>query len=235
MSWVAAAVGGAALVGGIGSAVIGSNAAGRASSAQERAAQLGVDEQRRQFDQLQTLLSPYAQAGTGAIQGYGDLLGSNGNTAQQSAIDAIKGSAAYTSARDTGTNAILANASATGGLRGGNVQASLGKFEPALLSSLINQKMQGYGGLISIGQNAAAGVGNAGLSTGRSISDLYGQAGAAQAGGYLADGRAAIGGINAIGSGLGAYYGAQNRAPVNSGTTIPQLYGSSAANVPEIF
>jgi hypothetical protein len=58
---------------------------------------------------------------------------------------------------------------ATGGLRGGNVQAALGQFQPQLLAQLIDQQYSRLGGLTSIGQNAAAGVGNAGMSTGNSI------------------------------------------------------------------
>jgi len=95
-----------------------------------------------------------------------------------------------------GENAILQNASATGGLRGGNVQAALAQFRPALLSSLIEQQYGRLGGLTAIGQNAAAGVGNAGMSTGTNIATLLGRQGQAEAGGILGQQSALTGGIN---------------------------------------
>lgn len=172
----------------------GANAAADASSAasatQAAASQAGIDEQRRQFDAIRSLLQPYVQAGTGALSSYGNLLGANGSQAQQSALNGIMGMPAYTSALKQGENSILSNASATGGLRGGNVQRALGEFSPQLLTQLVNQQLQGLGGLSSLGQNAAAGTGNAGLSSANSISQLLQQQGAATAGGQLAQGRA---------------------------------------------
>ena len=57
--------------------------------------------------------------------------------------------------------------------------------------------------LATIGQNAAAGVGTAGLQTGSNIANLYGQQGAAAAGSALAQGQAWG---NALGS-IGQYAG----------------------------
>jgi hypothetical protein len=76
-----------------------------------------------------------------------------------------------------------------------------------LLSGLIDQQYSRLGGLASLGQNAAAGVGNAGMSTGTNITNLLGQQGAAAAGGQIAQGRA-FGAIpGAISGGLGLYSG----------------------------
>jgi hypothetical protein len=205
---VAAIVGVATLAGSVYAADKGSSAANKASDAQSAAADKGIAEQRYQFDAIQKLLAPYVSAGTGALGGQQDLLGLNGNDAQSRAIQALQSSPAFTSANKAGQDAILARASATGGLRGGNVEAALGQFSPALLTSMINDQYNKLGGLTSIGQNAAAGVGNAGLATGNQVTNLLQQQGAAQAGGDLAAGRAAIGYGNAFGSGLGAYYAA---------------------------
>src|SRR5688572_15655014 len=81
---VAAAVGGAALVGGLASSSAQTSAANKASNAQQAAAEAGVAEQQRQFDAIQELLKPYVQAGTGALGGQQDLLGLNGGGAQSS-------------------------------------------------------------------------------------------------------------------------------------------------------
>lgn len=187
---VAAAVVGSAFVGGVMSSKAQKSAARSASNAQIQASEMGVEEQRRQFDAVQKLLKPYSDAGLSGLTGQQDLLGINGAAAQQAAIDNINNSSEMQTYLQQGENAILQNASATGGLRGGNTQAALAQFRPQLLNQLINQRYQNYAGLTSLGQNAAAGTGNAGMQTASNISNLYQQSGAAQAGAALAKGQA---------------------------------------------
>ncbi len=182
--------GGGALLGSIGS----SNAAGKAADAQGDAAGKAIAEQRAQFEAIQALLKPYVTAGTGALQGQQNLIGLGGADAQTKAIQGLAGGPEMQSMVQQGENAILQNASATGGLRGGNTQGALAQFRPQMLNQLINQQFSRLGGITSIGQNAAAGVGNAGMGMAANVSNLYGQQGAAAAGQYLAEGKA-IGGI----------------------------------------
>ncbi len=204
-------IGGAGIATGIYSANKSAGAANNAAQIQSQSDQAGIAEQQRQFDAIQKLLSPFVTAGTGALGAQQDLLGTNGASAQQAAIGGIQASPQFQALQQQGNNAILANASATGGLRGGNVQAALGQFSPQLLSQLIDQQYSRLGGLTSVGQNAAAGVGNAGMSTGNQISSLLGQQGSALAGGAIANGRADSLGAssitNSIFSGLGAFKG----------------------------
>jgi hypothetical protein len=87
-----------------------------------------------------------------------------------------------------GENAILQNASATGGLRGGNVQAALAQFRPQVLSQMIGQQYQRLGGLSQMGQASAAGQASAGLQSAGAIGNLLAQQGAARAGGQIAQG-----------------------------------------------
>ena len=186
---VAAAVG-VGVVGSVLSSRAQRKSANAAANAQVAASEMGVEEQRRQFDAVQKLLKPYADAGLGGLTGQQDLLGINGNAAQQAAINNINNSSEMQTYLKQGENAILQNASATGGLRGGNTQAALAQFRPQLLNQLINQRYQNYAGLTALGQNAAAGTGNAGMQTASNISNLYQQTGAAQAGAALANGQA---------------------------------------------
>jgi hypothetical protein len=186
MSWIAAAVVGSAVVGG----VVQSKAANKAADAQTQSAQAGIAEQNRQFDAMQALLQPYVGAGTTALGQQAALIGVGGQQAQADAIAALQQGPEFAALTQQGENAILQNASATGGLRGGNTQAALAQFRPQVLSSLIEQQYNRLGGLSSMGQNAAAGVGNAGMQTGNNISNLLQQQGAAQAGGALATGQA---------------------------------------------
>jgi hypothetical protein len=219
--WIAA---GEALLGAYSSSQQ-ADAAKDAANTQAGAAQAGIDETRRQFDAVQKLLSPYVSAGTTALKNQQDLNGDNGGTAQAAAIAALQASPQFTALRDQGTNSILANASATGGLRGGNVQGALAQFTPALLAQTINDQYGRLGGMVSVGQNAAAGVGNAGMQTGGSIAALLQQQGAAQAGGALAAGKANVGYAGSVASGLGTYYGLGGR--FGSGSSPSYDYGST--------
>jgi hypothetical protein len=178
-----------------------------AASIQAGAAGKGAQTMRDVYAQVLQQLQPYAQGGVSALQGQQNLIGLGGNQAQSDAIAQLQSSPEFAALTKQGEDAILANASATGGLRGGNVQAALGQFRPQVLSSLINQQYTRLGGLSASGQNAAVGVGNAAIGTGGSIAGLQQQAGAAQAGGALAQGRTNAGYINNIYEALGLFAG----------------------------
>lgn len=228
MTWIAAAVVGSAVVGAW-SASKQADAAGDAAQLQADAAAGGVAEQRRQFDALQQLLAPYAQAGQGALSAQQGLIGLAGPAAQQQAIAALQGGPQFQAMQQQGHNAILQNASATGGLRGGNVQSALAQFSPRLLASLIEQQYARLGGITSIGQNAAAMTGNAGMQSGNSIAALLQQQGAAQAGGALAAGAGQAGIASSLGGGLGLWAGLRGfggfggAAPAAGAATGPGL------------
>jgi hypothetical protein len=108
-----------------------------------------------------------------------------------------------------GENALLQQASATGGLRGGNVQGALAQFRPALLNQLVQQQMTNLGNISQLGQAAASGQAAQGLQTASNISNLLTSQGAAIAGGQIAQGQQMqntlrnVGGIVGIAGGLG--------------------------------
>ena len=245
-------VGGTTLIGG----AIQSSAAGKASKAQQQSAEAGIAEQRRQFDAVQAILSPYVQAGTsaigalqpfaqagtaalgrldpfldagaaalgqlqpfiqagtqalgglqefgtagvGAIGGLQDfsragtsaiqgldpyasagapalaqqqaLLGLRGPQAQQASISAIERSPAFQAQVRQGEEAILQAASATGGLRGGNVQAALAQFRPQMLQREIDLQYGRLGGLTSLGQGTTRDLASMGLQSTRDLTGL---------------------------------------------------------------
>jgi hypothetical protein len=217
-----------------------SSATRSASETQAGAAQAGIDEQRRQNEAVQQLLAPYVQAGGGALGAYAPyqqagagalptlqqyaqagapaleqqqaLIGLRGPEAQRAAIASIEGGQQFQAMSRQGENALLQNASATGGLRGGNIQGALAEFRPRLLNELINQQYGRLGGLAAtggtvaqnlassglsatgelarIGQASAAGVGTAGTQTGANIANLLGQQGSATAGGIMGQSQA---------------------------------------------
>ena len=166
------------------------DAATEAAGIQAGAAGAGVAEQRRQFDALQALLKPYTEAGLPALAQQQALLGLQGPEAEQAAIERIRGGETFQALAGQGEEALLQRASATGGLRGGNIQAALAQFRPQLLSSLIEQQYGRLGGMTTLGQRSAAGVGAAGMETGSNITNLLAQQGAARAGGELGEAKA---------------------------------------------
>lgn len=183
------------------------DAASKAAKTQAASAQAGINEQRRQFDSIVELMRPYVSAGVPALQEQQNLLGLGGAGNYQQAINQFQSSPIFQGVAQQGENAILQNASATGGLRGGNVQGALGQFRPALLNQLIQQQYQNLSGLSSLGQNAAAMQGNAGQQSAANIGNLLQQQGAALAGGKIAQGNVAASGFNTLGQALGGFAG----------------------------
>ena len=218
MTWGFVAVAAATVVVGAIQANQQKQAAKGAANAQKEAAQSGIQEQSREFDAIQQLLAPYNAAGTAALTGQSNLIGLGGPEAQKQAIQGIQQGPEYGALLKSGENAILQNASATGGLRGGNTQGALAQFAPNLLSQLIQQRFQNLGGLTSIGQNAAAMTGNAGQNTANQITQLLQQQGAANAGQALAVGGANANYANTI-SNLGGLYASYRNNQANNQNT----------------
>lgn len=240
---------------------ISANAAKKAANTQAAAAAEGTAEQRRQFDAMRALQQPYVEAGTGALgrlSGYESvgpealaiqraMAGLGSPEEQDAALRRIEQGPLFAGLMRQGENAILQNASATGGLRGGNVQAALAQFRPQLLSSLMDRQYSQLGGLTALGQGvtqnlaalgqaSASGVGAAGLATGQNIANLMGQQGAAQAGGILGQANAGIGALGNIGGLLAQRFaGSPSNVPavVDDGYSIGQgsAYGGSRAGL----
>lgn len=202
----AAIAAGASILGGI----TGGKGASKAAKIQAKAYREGLAQQQAQWDQTQANFAPYLAAGNQGLQAYLNLLGLNGTGLQEQMIRDIKGGPEFASLYDTGADTILQNASATGGLRGGNTQNSLAQFGSGLLSNLIQQRLGNYGGLISTGSGSASGLGQLGQQNSNAQSQLLGQIGNANATAAAAP-YAAIQGIfnqiggnsNAIAKGLG--------------------------------
>ena len=172
--------------------ITGATAAARgaqeASATQAASAEKGIEEQRRQFDVMVELMSPYLAVGAPALTAQQELIGLQGPEAEQAAIDRLTGGSRFQELSRQGEEAILSRASATGGLRGGNVQAALAQFRPQLLNQLIEQQYSQLGGLTNIGQSTAVRQAAAGQQTGLNVANLLANQGAALAGGQLAAG-----------------------------------------------
>jgi hypothetical protein len=179
-------VGGTSLIGG----AMQSSAAKSAGAAQERAAMMGVEEQRAAREEMRSLLEPYVAAGGPALQAQMASLGLRGPEEQAAFVQQQEQSPIFQALARQQEEAILQNASATGGLRGGNVQGALAQFRPALLNQFLTQQYERLGGMTALGQRSAAGVGAAGQETAGAIGNLLGEMGAAQAGAKLGSAQA---------------------------------------------
>jgi len=228
------------LIGDVFGGITGAKQAGKAAEAagrtQAAAAQAGIEEQRRQFDKYIELMSPYVQAGVPALEAQQAFLGLQGPEAEQAAIDRISGGSTFQELSKQGEEAILSRASATGGLRGGNVQAALAQFRPQLLNQLIEQQYGRLGGFTELGQRTATGQGAQGIALGANVSNLLGQQGAATAGGQLARGAVpgqtfgqllqlggTIAGMGGFGGGAGG--GTSIAAPTAAGRNLSYMGG----------
>lgn len=196
------------------------SAAKKAARAQSQAADAGIDEQRRQFDAVQELLAPYVKGGTDATDAQRAFLGLAGADAERDAVAGVRNSEQFKAAAAEGENAILQNASATGGIRGGNVQGSLAKFRPNLLNQLIAQRFSGLDLLANRGQASAAGQAAAGQNTGAAVSALLQDQGAAAAGASLARGNAQAGLANTLAQAGGTLAGYALNRPRNPNGVI---------------
>jgi hypothetical protein len=186
LSFIGDAIG--SVVGGITGAKQSAKGAQQAANTQAASADKAIAEARDARLANQQLQSPFVDAGSKAIAQQMGLIGLNGTAAQQDSLNALLTGPEYTTGVRQGEEAVLQNASATGGLRGGNVNNSLANFRADLLASTFNNQFQRLGQVSSLGQNAAAGVGNAGIQTGQIIGQQLTQQGAALAGGQIAQG-----------------------------------------------
>jgi len=207
-------VGGTQLVGGM----MQAEAAGDAASMQAQASEAGIAEQRRQFDMVRELLKPYVEAGAPALRAQQAMLGLGTPEEEAAQIAAAERSPTFQAMLRTGEESLLQRASATGGLRGGNVQAALAQFRPQLLAKELENRYSRLGGLTSLGQQSAAGVGTAGMETGSAIARLQAERGAALAGGELGQAKAYSGLLNLPAQVIGAQYGAGGQLGLGFGS-----------------
>ena len=204
MSFALAALG-VSVVGGLLGAKAQKDAASSAAGAQVEAARLGTEETKRQFDKLQELLAPYVKGGETSFIAQQALIGLGGPEAQEEAISAIEKGPQFGAMVEQGEEAILANASATGGIRGGDVQGALATFRPSMLSQLIESQYSKLGGISQMGQASAANVGAAGMDMGTNVAQMLQQSGDAQANAALVGGRSKAQMFNTLGRGAMTY------------------------------
>lgn len=200
MSWVAVAVGGAAIVNG----VMQNNAAKKAGSKQSAAAQAAIQQQEQNYQRTAANLNPYIDAGSSALAQMQKL-----NSGDYSSFTA---SPDYQFSLNQGLQGWDRSAAARGSLYSGGHSADVLNFAQGLAS-------QNYGGyynrlaaLAQTGQNAASNLGSVGTGNAASIGGYLTNAGNAAANGYINSANAFSNGLGQLAGAYGMYKGQQTQS-----------------------
>lgn len=192
-----AAAAGITAVAGIGSAVIGSKAASKASKAQVQSDAAAIAEQQRQYDLNRADLAPWREAGGQAIgQGYAMLQPGYDYTA----------SPGYQWRLGQGEQAIQGSAASRGHLLSGGTLKDLANFGQGLASQDYNDQFNRMMSIASGGQQAATSTGQFGQQSATNIGNLLQAQGQARASGYQNQASAINGGLGNIAT-LAQLYG----------------------------
>lgn len=133
--------------------------------------------------------------------------GTSAEQAQRAAIAKLANGAQFKALAKQGEYGLLANQSATGGLRGGDTQAALAQFRPQMLQSLIDRQLANLGGIAANGQTAANQTGGQAMNTAGMVNQALGDRGAALAGYGLARGQNMQDGLGGILNAYGSFGG----------------------------
>jgi len=237
MSFIAAAIiGGGALIGGVGSALIGANASRNAADAQMQAAQLGANTQMSIFNQTQQNLQPYNQVGQSALQQLARLFGlgpgGGGTPNAGAATSALTQFPGYQFGLNQGQTALDRSAASRGLLlSGGQLKDSQQFGQQYAMQNAWNPYVSQLSSLSTLGENAGAGLGTIGANTGAGVAASQLNVGQAQASGIMGSNNWLQGGIqsglqNAL-YGYGRYqganagqYGSGLQGQINSGQVM---------------
>lgn len=167
--------------------VIGGNAqkkgSQKATDATVAALNNGIATQNAFNAQTRTDYMPYTNAGTGAIERLAGLTSGTMDPAKLS--ETIMGDPLYDSIYNNGEEALLQNASATGGIRGGNTQRGLADFGADTMAKVYQQILANLGNVANLGLGAQGNVTGAGQSVANNVATAQTDIGRAKAGNYL--------------------------------------------------
>jgi hypothetical protein len=199
---LAAAVAGAAVIGGVTSIISGNKAA----KAQTHAADQQVAEFRRQYDTSRADLAPWRETGASALSKLAGMYGvGSGTTSTAGAAGSAAGDPAYggffTSPGyqfrlDQGNQAVQRSAAARGQLGSGATMKAIDRYSQGLASSEYQNFSDRLAQIAGFGQNATNATVAAGESATAGIAGAYGRAGDARASSYANTGSAINGTIN---------------------------------------
>jgi hypothetical protein len=250
---VAAAVGVGTAVAGVAGSAISANAASSAADTQAAAANNAAGLQWQQFQQLMQNQAPYMQLGSSAIPQLQAQLGKLGNmqfsfnpTEQQ-----LEQTPGYQFTLQQGLKGVDNQLAAKGLNLSGAQAKGIGQYTTGLADQTYQQQYQNalqnfmtnYGaqsdqynrlsGLVGLGQNSAAGVGNAGLQTANTAGNFLTSGANAQAAGIIGSANAINGGLSSAAQGGLLYSLLGNGGAGGAGPNT--IYGTTASGNPIYF
>jgi len=170
----------------VGNLILGSAASKKAIGKENQALQLGITNAKGDLSSQLGLSTqnflPYMSAGTDALGQQRDILGLNGGGAQAGVLASLQSSPLFQSLFRTGHDTLLNDASATGGLRGGNLQSGLANFSADTLTKVIQQQLGNLSPLTQLGFGATDTLARLGAANATQLSGLDVDSGRANAG-----------------------------------------------------
>lgn len=159
-------------------------AAQNAADQQYQASQDATKMQKDMFDEVRADQKPYMQAGNQALSGLMGLTGLGGaDTAQL-----MKQDPSYQFRLNQGLDGVQSGAAAQGNLLSGATQKALMNYGQDYASQEYGNAFNRLSSITGMGQNAAAGVGNAGMQTSQAMANNTMAGANAQAAGTVAAG-----------------------------------------------
>lgn len=169
--------GGLSVLGGI----FGGKGAKKAAKAQTQAAQMGINEIARQYDQTRADFAPYREAGSQAIGSLSAML--------QPGYDHTT-SPGYQFRFNEGQRAVEGSAASRGMLMSGGTLKDLTRFGQGVAAQDFNDQFNRTASVAAGGQQVNSTLGQLGANAANSTANLYGNIGNAKASGYAGQNQA---------------------------------------------
>jgi len=221
---------------GIGAAVV-STAANyesnrQAARAQVKSAKELQAEERARYAEQKARMEPFVAQGESALQQQAALTGLGGQEQQQQAYQAFADSPGQQFLREQQERALLRNASAIGGLGGGNIRTALQQQAFGRAQTDIGQQFNRLASISGSAQTAATNLGQFGAQSAANIGQAQMAAGQARASGILGQSQALQQGLGSA-AGIYAQQGGFSQQPTTppTQTTQPAQTGTGGYSV----
>jgi len=169
------------------------DAARRAAEGQQSAANMSLEEMRRQYEISQNNLAPWMRAGRRALTEQEALMGLGGDT--QSAMTALRNAPGYQARLQQGTRSLEGSTAARGGMGSGKAMTAAAGWGQDYASNEYANRLNQLAGLSGTGQTTATGLANLGSNYATGMGNIWQSNANAQ-------GAAGIAGQNAWQSGI---------------------------------
>lgn len=177
-----------------------------AGEAGARATERGIAEQRRQFNQTRSDLLPFIQAGQEGLDPLLSLIGVRGPEAEKQALGDFIESPGQAFLRKRGERTLLRNASATGGLDGGNILKALSEFGIGTAAQQLGERKDRLSALTGVGSTVGTNLGGIGSASAANIGNLSTIGGQLQGQGITGRASGIKRGLGAVGKLLGGLF-----------------------------